>query len=72
MQAEEQLLTVAELSAITKIAKSTLYDWVHQEFIPCIKVSGCVRFRASEVKTWLDQHAKPGRRQRVPEVGIPR
>ena len=66
----EPFLTVAELSATTKIAKSTLYDWVHEGFIPHIKIGGCVRFRASQVQAWLEQHAKPGRRQSVPAVEL--
>ncbi len=64
----EPLWTVAELSANLKVARSTIYDWVHEGFIPHVKVSGCVRFRPSEVKAWLDQHAQPGRTQRVPAI----
>jgi excisionase family DNA binding protein len=67
---QESLWTVAELSGRTKIAKSTIYEWVQQEYIPHIKVGGCIRFRPSEVMTWLDSHAKPGRTQRVPEVEV--
>jgi excisionase family DNA binding protein len=67
---QEPLWTVAELSGATKIAKSTIYEWVQQEYIPHIKLGGCIRFRPSEVMTWLDKHAKPGRSQRVPEVEV--
>jgi excisionase family DNA binding protein len=67
---QESLWTVAELSGRTKIAKSTIYEWVHQEYIPHIKVGGCIRFRPSEVMVWLDRHAKPGRTQRVPDMEV--
>jgi len=66
--APETLWTVTELSMTTKIAKSTIYDWVHEGYIPHVKVGGCVRFRPSEVEAWLAQHAKPGRTRRVPVV----
>ena len=67
---QEPMWTVAELSGVTKYAKSTIYDWVQQEYIPHIKVKGCIRFRPSEILAWLDKHAKPGRTQRVPEVEV--
>jgi excisionase family DNA binding protein len=67
---QEPLWTVAELSGATKIAKSTIYEWVQEEYIPHIKVGGCIRFRPSEVMTWLDKHAKPGRTRRVPAVEV--
>jgi excisionase family DNA binding protein len=64
------LWTVAELCSATKISKSTIYEWVHEEYIPHIKVGGCVRFRPSEVQAWLQQHAKPGRLRRVPAIEV--
>jgi excisionase family DNA binding protein len=67
---EEPLLTVSELAQLTKIAKSTLYDWVHQGYIPHLKLGSCVRFRASEVNTWLERQARPGRLRRVPTVEV--
>jgi excisionase family DNA binding protein len=67
---QEPLWTVAELSGATKIAKSTIYEWVQQEYIPHIKVRSCIRFLPSAVLAWLNTHAKPGRTQRVPEVEV--
>jgi excisionase family DNA binding protein len=67
-QSPEHLWTVAELSAATKIARSTLYEWCHMGYIPHIKVGGCIRFRPVEVIAWLDQQAKPGRTRRAPSV----
>jgi excisionase family DNA binding protein len=66
----EILWTVTELSTVTEIAKPTIYDWVHEGYVPHVKVGGCVRFRPSEVQAWLDRHAKPGRPRRVPEVQV--
>jgi excisionase family DNA binding protein len=69
-QGPEELWTVADLAAISKIAKSTLYQWTHEGLITHIKVGVCIRFRPSEVQAWLNQHAKPGRRHRVPTVEV--
>jgi excisionase family DNA binding protein len=67
---QEPLWTVGELSAATKIAKSTIYEWVQQEYIPHIRVRSCIRFKPRAVLAWLDKHAKPGRTRRVPEVEV--
>jgi len=57
----ETLWTVAELSAATKLARSTIYEWCHMGYVPHIKVGDSIRFRPADVKAWLDAHAKPGR-----------
>jgi excisionase family DNA binding protein len=64
----EPLLTVQELSEATKIARSTLYEWAHEGYIPHLKVRGCLRFRSSEVSQWLEQHSRPGRQESIPAV----
>jgi excisionase family DNA binding protein len=70
MPALSELATVAELSAATNIAKSTIYEWVHQGFIPHIRVGGCIRFKPAEVEAWFDKQSKPGRLTRVPAVRV--
>jgi excisionase family DNA binding protein len=67
-QEPESLWDVPELCGRLRVARSTVYDWVSQGFIPHIKLVGSVRFRPSEIATWLDKQAKPGRASRVPEV----
>lgn len=63
----EQLWSVQELCARLRVARSTVYDWVSQGFIPHVRLVGCVRFRPSEIATWIDRQAKPGHSSRVPE-----
>jgi excisionase family DNA binding protein len=63
-------LTVAELTAITKIARSTWYQWVHEGRVPHLKLGDCVRFDREEVEAWLRQHARPGRIRRAPDVEV--
>jgi excisionase family DNA binding protein len=66
----EKYWTVVELCDFLQIARSTAYDWVHEGFIPHVKISGCVRFRPSDITAWLEQQARPGRARRVPEVEL--
>jgi excisionase family DNA binding protein len=67
---DKTYLTVAELAAQTKIAKSTWYQWVHEGRVPCLKIGDCLRFDPDEVSAWLKQHARPGRVGRVPTVEV--
>jgi len=67
-QEPEALWDVPELCAKLRVARSTVYDWVHLGFIPHVRLGGCVRFRPSEIGRWLDQQAKPGRTRRVPDI----
>jgi len=64
----EELCTVAELSSVSKFAKSTIYEWVREGFIPHLRVGGTIRFRPGEVQAWLDRHAHPGRLRRIPDI----
>ena len=65
-----ELWTVAEFSAVSKFAKSTIYEWVRQGFIPHLRVGGAIRFRPAEVLAWLDRHAHPGRLRRIPNIEL--
>ena len=66
----EALLTVPEVSALTRLAKSTIYMMVHEGRIPHLKLRKAVRFRPSDVQAWLDSQAKPGRVTRAPSVEV--
>ena len=57
----EELLTVEELSDKLKVGKSTVYRWVHYDFIPHIKLGGAVRFDERSVRKWLRAREQVGR-----------
>jgi len=57
----EELLTIEELSSKLKVSKSTIYRWVHYDFIPYIKLSGAVRFNEKSVLKWLTARERAGR-----------
>ena len=64
----EQLLTIEELSDKLKVSRSTVYRWVHYDFIPYIKLGGAIRFDEKSVWKWLRSRERPGRKQLKIEV----
>ena len=62
----EALWDVRDLCAQLRVGRSTIYDWVHMGYIPYVRIGDCVRFRASDIQEWINQQAKPGRRERIP------
>jgi excisionase family DNA binding protein len=67
----EELWNVKELCVRLKVARSTIYAWVHEGRLPCVKLAGgVVRFQPSAIRAWVAQQSKPGRMHRVPEVEV--
>lgn len=62
------LLTIQELSQILKISKKTIYGWVHDNYVPYMRLGGAVRFRERDIETWLNKRTKEGRAKRKVEV----
>ena len=52
------LLTVKTLSQRLQIKPSTLYAWVSQSKIPCVRIHGLIRFHPEEIERWLSGFAK--------------
>jgi excisionase family DNA binding protein len=50
----EELLDINEVARLTKISKPTLRRYVLLKQIPYYKVICAIRFRASEIQTWLE------------------
>lgn len=53
------LLTIKELAEELKVTPSTLYAWVAQGKIPCVKLHRLVRFRREDIERWLASLKKP-------------
>ena len=57
---DKLLIDVRELSALTGIAVGTLYHWVGQNRIPCIRLSArCLKFSPEAIRTWLADLNEP-------------
>ena len=48
------LLTVKDLSALLRIAPSTLYDWAKRGKIPARNLNGIIRFHPTELREWFE------------------
>ena len=57
----DSLLTPQQLSALLQIKLSTVYKWVHYDFVPHVKIGGLVRFREASVAEWLKKRERKGR-----------
>jgi excisionase family DNA binding protein len=52
------LLTIKDLAEQLRMKPSTLYAWVSQNKIPCIRIHGLIRFRSEDIEGWLSGFAK--------------
>jgi len=57
----DSVLTIDELSAYLKIAKSTLYKLAQENRLPGQKVGRHWRFRKETIDRWLDENRKEQR-----------
>jgi len=47
------LLDAKELAQVFGVRRATIYQWAKRGLLPCVKVGGVVRFRASELEKVL-------------------
>jgi len=66
----ERLLTVADLSDVLQVSRSTVYRWVQSDFIPHLKIGGVVRFEKKTVRKWLDKRTFAGQQKMKAEIDI--
>jgi excisionase family DNA binding protein len=59
-----EVLTIDELAAYLKIAKSTLYKLAQEGKLPGLKVGRHWRFRREAIDRWLESAASDVRRER--------
>ena len=57
----ERLLTVDEVAGWLQVKPRTIYQWVHEEYIPVIKLGTLVRFDQATVREWLKKRETSGR-----------
>lgn len=59
--APSPLMTVAEAAKYMRIKEKTLYAWIADERIPCLRAGSRLRFRLCDLERWLG--VPPERRQ---------
>jgi len=67
----EKLLTSQEIADYLGVKLSTIYSWTHLGFIPHIKVGRLVRFKESDVRSWLKKRTEKGRVDYLPNIDLP-
>lgn len=60
----DRLLTVEQLADWLQVKPRTIYQWVHEGYIPVVKLGSLVRFRQGSVSAWIDSREERGRTSR--------
>lgn len=50
----DEILTVAEVAVLLKVAEKTVYTMAQKSELPCFKVRGQWRFRRADLDAWID------------------
>ena len=66
----DDLLDINELAKKMHVKVSTVYGWVHEDYIPHIKLGRLVRFSEKKIEEWIRNKEHKGRLQRIPEVTL--
>ena len=66
----ERLLTVDQVADWLQVKPRTIYQWVHEGYIPVIKLGALVRFDQATIIAWVKKREAPGRAGRRPEFEI--
>ncbi len=55
----DRLLTIREVSDLTRLSVGTLYRFVSEQRIPVVHLSRrCIRFRLSDLHRWIEEHTQ--------------
>jgi excisionase family DNA binding protein len=57
----EPYIDIRELEKITKLPRSWLYAQTSRGYLPHYKCGKYLRFKISEIETWLERHRREGR-----------
>ncbi len=57
----DRLLSVDEVASWLQVKPRTIYQWVHEEYIPVVKLGSLVRFDQASVGAWVKKRETPGR-----------
>lgn len=66
----DRLLTVDDLAAWLQVKPRTVYQWVHEGYLPVIKLGSLVRFDQAKVTEWIGKREVPGRTKRRLEIDV--
>lgn len=53
----EELMTIIDVSRVTKLKVATLRKYVAKEAIPFQRLGSAIRFKPSEIQAWIDNRS---------------
>jgi len=56
----DEILTVAEVALLLKVAEKTVYTMAQNAELPCFKVRGQWRFRRQDLDSWMASQVRGG------------
>ncbi len=66
----DRLLTVDDLAEWLQVKPRTIYQWVHEGYIPVIKLGALVRFDRASILAWVKKREAPRRSSKRLEMDI--
>ncbi len=66
----DKLLTVEEVAQWLQVKPRTIYQWVHERYIPVVKLGTLVRFNQASLVAWLKGRETDGRSKRRVEIDL--
>jgi excisionase family DNA binding protein len=54
-------MTVKDISKYLQVSPALVYKWAHYRFIPCVKIGSLLRFKESQIDTWIKRKERKGR-----------
>ena len=70
MAVMERLLTVEQVAERLQVKPRTIYQWVHDGYIPVIKLGALVRFSPASLMAWIKKRELPGRGSKKFEIDL--
>lgn len=55
---EKLVIGIQEVSESLGVSVSTLYKWVGEKKIPCVKMGRLVKFRQGDIEKWLNENSR--------------
>jgi excisionase family DNA binding protein len=65
-----RLMTVGDVAARLQVKPRTVYQWVHERYIPSIKLGALIRFDQASIATWVKKRETVGRITRRLQVDV--
>jgi len=61
----KELLTAEQVASFLNVSIKTIRNWTSAEILPCFRMNrNLVRYRQSEIESWLAQYHQKGRATR--------